>query len=440
MSYQIKSVEMFNFAKVRQLLVEFGDNAITYIVGMNGSGKSTALNAIWAGFKGVVVKGKPDALIADRYQIIGDFEKTAKTEITLLDKKTGNEVIIKTKISKSGNEWLITDREGNALPDNYIEDIFNLMCIDPTSFTRMTPAQQALALGIDTSEHDEKIKTLKAERTPINNEVKRLEGVCAERKCDKVEKVDLSELLKEKIYIDHFNNEQLRLNRELSVDGIRVFIEGSTFDNDEDETTPLYFDELPFAKRQKVLSDHVLSLVEPVSPKSTLAIQKKIDKAGEINTKAAAYERYQEEIVSLDTWYKKQYAKNLDIKTAEEDREKYVKDSKLPFPNMAIDENGGLLVNGKPFCEPYFSTGEIWGLSAKLLASLEPELKTIMIRGANSLDDDKRKQVEDLAEKGYQIIFEFVGKEKIENRHTILLKELEVVESYADNKSEQPNL
>ena len=423
MSLHLKRLEIFNFAKVKELAVDFLPG-VTFLVGMNGSGKSTIINAMWAGLKGIVEKGKPGALIADRFRIIGDNAKTAKTIITLMDTKTDKEITISTKISKHGNDIVIKDSENRILPNDYLDSVFNLMCIDPTSFTRMSGAEQARALGIDTTKLDERIAELKKSRTPINNEVKRLQTVIDNYgEVKKVEEVDLVELFKIRDDIDESNQRQSELDSIFEPSTYTRYVHGY-------RKNDVSFFDLEFDEKRNAVIEWLETMDKPQPPKSNDEVLMKIENAHETNELARKYADYNNYQTDLANVLKTQQESNLSIKKVEEEKAKYVQDANLPFDNMTIDENGGLLLDEKPFREPYFSTGEIWEKATILLAILNPELQTIFIRGANNLDNNKIKSVEALAEKGYQIIFEFVDDKPVEDRTCILLREMEIVESF----------
>ena len=44
MNLHLKQLQIFNFAKIKELVVDFSPG-VTYLVGMNGSGKTTIINS-----------------------------------------------------------------------------------------------------------------------------------------------------------------------------------------------------------------------------------------------------------------------------------------------------------------------------------------------------------------------------------------------------------
>lgn len=442
MSTYIQSIKMFNFAKVRELKVDFA-RGLSYLVGINGSGKTTVIYALWAGLKGIVSKGKPGALIANRYEMIGDYAKTSKLEIDLYDTVKEMVVQVRTKITKAGNEITATDQNGAPMPEGYVDNLFNLMCIDPTSFAGATPQEQALALGIDTSEYDEKVKALKADRTDITREVKRLQGVVANwGELKEVEPVDTVKLVAEKDKIIMFNQEQELLGDQLEAYALTKFMDDKAGELREKGSG---WGEIPFNDRRDFIIQHLNSLVEPVEHKPTVEIDEKIANADQTNRDANDYQTYTNDKAALKTQVDLGVKQNKAIDKVLADRTAYIKSCKLPFSNMSIDENGCLAVGDRTFAEVYRSSGELWSMSAKLLATLNPELKVIIVRDANILDDDKRAGIEALSKpvmskdgkevirEAYQVIFEYVDTKPVEDRHTILLKECELVNSYDES-------
>ncbi len=172
---KIKNLLLKNFAKVSEISINIDEN-ITYLIGENGSGKTTVgLNGVWFIFKGLAQKG--DGLIAERFRFIGPHSKSAKGEITIYDEGEGVEIKISRKLLKNKTELKIEASDGRQLDQAWLDSIFNAFLIDPVGFSRMSGKAQALAFGADTFTFDEKKKGLYQERLLIGRDVERLQGV-----------------------------------------------------------------------------------------------------------------------------------------------------------------------------------------------------------------------------------------------------------------------
>src|SRR5581483_9142721 len=125
---KIKELTLNNFAKYDQIHVSFDDN-ITYLVGKNGSGKSTiGITAIWFMFQGIAEKasGGNNPLIGERFRFIGPKGASSKGEMILVDEKSGAEIKVLRKLTKSGSELSFEAPEGYNLNQQWLTDLFNI--------------------------------------------------------------------------------------------------------------------------------------------------------------------------------------------------------------------------------------------------------------------------------------------------------------------------
>ena len=108
----------------------------------------------------------------------------------------------------------------------------------------------------------------------------------------------------------------------------------------------------------------------------------------------------------------------------------------MPWTNITITDEGEFRLNDKPFCSPYFSTGEILKFGSRIGSKLKDGLKYVYFPCSNNLDDKNREATfKILVDEGFQIVAEWVGSEKKKDS-SILLKEMRVVESYDENEGE----
>jgi len=424
---KIKDLMLKNFAKVSEISVNF-DNSITYLIGVNGSGKTTVgLNGIWFVLKGLAQKG--DGVIAERYRFIGPHSKSATAALTLYDESEGVEVKISRKLLKNKTELKIEASDGRQLDQAWLDSIFNAFLIDPVGFSRLSGKQQALEFGADTATFDAKKKVLEVERRDIGRDVKRLQGVvetAIKNGVEKVEEVKVDELMAE---LDKRQkaNEDRKAEKDRLVDIDKDVVHTERRIEELEAELILERENLAKINTNRHALDNKIQGMEPANEQE---VKDKIESAQEINKKATAYEAFRENETALDDKKLDYEGRTVRIHDNEADRTKYLKTLALPWPNITINDEGEFRLNDKPFCAPYFSTGEILKFGARIGSKLKDGLKYVYFPCSNNLDDKNRDATfKKLVDEGFQVVAEHVGTEKQKDT-SILLKEMKVVESY----------
>ena len=465
---KIKQIIIKNFANVNQIEINLSDS-VTYLIGENGSGKTTVgLNGIWFILEGLAKVGKK-VLHGDRFRFIGDHGPTAIGQLILHDEEENIDITIQRRMTKSKTELKITASDGRQLPANFIDNIFNIFSINPVGFAKLSPQEQALALGIDTSENDKLKKKAYDERREIGYDVKRLKGAMEEIGIvEKVEKVNIQKLLKKKDQIEAENTKLTEKAVEQRNEEILKIIE---FNKRQDEKRIAIIDitkdietkeqgiealsenierlklqlasdigfhkkliekrnEMPVPDEQKTTD---IPLAKP-DLEDTSALNTQIENAEATNQQAILYQQ------SIDAQDRYEIAQeNYDNKTnelqrIESNRIECIKACNLPFSNITIDDAGGVLISDRPFNETYFSKGETLRMGIKLAAAANPKLKYVFIPDSQSIDKANREKLfAELVEAGFQVVAEYVDTEKQKDYGSILLKESKIVESYEEN-------
>ncbi|MBX4188381.1 MAG: ATP-binding protein, partial [Candidatus Doudnabacteria bacterium] len=460
------------FAKYDAVTVSFDDN-VTYLVGKNGAGKSTlGITAIWFMFCGIAEKssGGTNPLIGERFRFIGPKAATAKGEMILHDEKTGIDIKVMRKLTKSGSDLSFEPPEGYELGQQWLTDLFNIFLIAPKKFCDLSAKDQAKALGIDTKKFDQRIAELKKDYTE-SNAVYRSFGDLPE--VEKVDKVDVAALQAQKkeiadklnsLYLENKKtNEATKKAWESSCDAIDK--ECSEFNNKQivlqntiEQATKLYSQLEGLGYKGYEVSDWIKSLGKPEETKNSEplypaeptyipelpdraeldAIDQQIIAAGETNNNALLYEQFVEKKTKKGV-YETALKTNKDKQAATEaERLEYIKSFKFPFSNLSVGEDGELLLNGKPIKAEYFSTGELLKIIPVLIATTQPELKYVFLQDFNLMDEDKQKEIEEyLTGKGFQLVVEMVGKAKVADKNCILLRDNVVVDSYKESTKEE---
>lgn len=404
---KIKNLSIDNLAPFNEVNVSFDDN-VTYLIGNNGDGKSTiGLNAIWFMFTGIVEKSSTGKeMIGNRFRFIGNKEAFVKGEMTLYDNNVEIKVI--RRMSADANEVKFIAPEGYKLNQKWLTDLFNVFLIAPKKFIDLNPKEQALSLGIDTSEYDKKLATLKQEYTFINRDLKSVSNI---EEVEPVEYIDSSELNKELSAIYEFNNAQdsIEHNRAIAQEKLNSLLRELEELNQRINKGREYIKSLPESK-----------------PKIDIeAINQKV-KSVEDNNRA--YDKYFKYLDAKSLMERTKKALDNNKKQQEEvinQKNAYLKSFKLPSDDMGIDDEGNLTLKGRFIKEPYFSSGELLSIVPVIFASLNPELKYVFIQQFNLLDEvNQKKVITYLTSKGFQLVIEYVSDKEIPGENCIILKDV----------------
>lgn len=438
---KVKSLKLSNFAKYSEVSVSFNEN-VTYLVGPNGAGKSTlGVDGLWFVLQGVAEKATKGVspIIAERFRFIGNSGKTAVGELVLVDDKIG-EVKVTRRMTKDGSSLVFEGPAGKTLDQEWLNGIFNIFLINPESFISLSPEQQAIALGIDLSQYDATLKALKEEYTLINRTVRSAGELVP---VEKIEKVSVSDLFEQRKVIEKFNKEQDE--KEAKIRGANEKIDELSRSADAMSAEIGKTEELlrTMKEHEKTLRDRIVvgnnyveTLPCPEQKKFTHDIDQQIESADKINVQANQYAQYITKKAELDKSNAALEANKTKQEKVLEDRTNAVKAKKLPFDALAVDENGGLLLYGKPVKPQYFSSGELLKLVPVIMSSLNPDLKYVFLQQWDLLDETNQAKVEEyLTSKGFQLVIEKVGTNAPKAKNVIRLKNMKVVESF-DEKVE----
>lgn len=452
--------------------VEFSDH-VTSIIGPNGSGKSQGcgLEHLMVSIEGMGV-GK--RFTGDRPRFIGQAGKSADCGVILKDTSTDALITINNHMTGAANNITIKSDKPDPIDESLLASLLNVSLMSSKFFSGLSSIEQTKALGIDTSTFDANIKRLKEEAKALRAQIAVYGDI---QPGEPIEKIDIGALEIDKkliagklneIYIAnknennrrrsmHFDKKELAQKEQSEkIEKARIALEEMRFENDlrQDNinTAKEYLDffinhgysgnELlgfinSMPQPQPVLAgqfdvpaipsfpDPVL--IDPEIPDGAelVAIDEKIKAANEQNTLAKEYEaekkRFDEKTVK-----EKALDDNL-TKQGEEvtARNFYMSGRKFGFDGLATNEDGELLLNDRPIKIPYYSTGQLIIIVAKLYASLNPLLKTIFIDDFDLLDDENQDKILDEL-KDFQIITMEVRKIK-DRENMITLRECKVV-------------
>ncbi len=391
----VESTEIFNFAGLRHFKVNF-DPRITYLVSENGKGKSTiGKTAFFFGLEGIAEKGTH---YKGRGSFVGQWGDEAKTVIKLRDDK-GTYTVTRAMNENKQTEFSVIADDGRALDQKWLDGLFKSLMIAPMDFAPMKPKEQARELGIDTSEFDEKISAKKQEFTFINRELSNFGEIVIPPPC---ERVDVSELNRQKNEAIKFNQEQEDRKRALEDKNAQIVNIDYQISELEQKL------QIARATKESRLQE-LAQLPQPEPLKDTTSFDKVMEGLDKQNQEAVLYEQAIEKSRQKEAKKEELEANKLAQKKLQEEKTAYLQSLNLPFLTMTIDDEGGLLMDGKPISEPYFSSGELWAIIPRIIAKLNPEFRYVFIQGWNMMDKKKQANlVSDLLELGFQLCIEVV--------------------------------
>lgn len=404
---RLVELEMENFKVVKAALIA-PKGPICILTGKNGSGKSTALDAIEWAFGGE--KHSPEEPIRTGENETKVRVKTADPEITIRrQRKRGkaSTLVVETK-----------DGDYKKQPHQFLSQLYSDHTFDPHAFSRMSPKEQAAKLrelvGLDTTALDEERGGVFATRTAVNSEVKslasQLEGVVIPVRPGEIgEESDLVAISDKRRQADRLASENA--GKRKTAAEILEIVEG--------KQRYILSLEQDLAKERESLKNHVAALlkaealVKGLIDPDTSTIDAEIKSAREHNVGVRA--RMQQAALVEAA------AKNRDVLKARFDvaiekadklterladidakKAKLLAAAQFPVPGMSIDGDK-VLVNGVPFSQA--STAEQLRIGLAMGAALNPTLRIVLMRDASLLDDESMALVEDFAEKHDLLVF-----------------------------------
>jgi len=412
---KIKSLVVKNFKNMSFLQTNINQD-VQYLVGNNGAGKTTVIDAIW-----VALLGKTAMPKFDRFKMIKSGAEKAEITLTLVPENE-TEIIVKRTITPK-DVYLKIWQEGNIARDlnqQFLNDILSEFSINPLRFARLKPEEQAIALGIDCRDIDERIKDADEERKDIARDLRRIEEETrALGQIEAVQPVDVSKLAEEL-------TEKRRQNDRATSNQRMISIAKDDIDRCLKEIEKL-------KENIKELNAHIERLKGKTDMIDTSDIERQLAEASSVNIKAQKFQQYND-------LHKKQKAIMTEHKTAvdkvqklKDEKKQLIISKKFPFKNLTIDDDGKLLVDNKPLNENFFSTGEIYKIASKLINHINPELKTIFVQNASLIDEENLNVI--LSIEGYQFIVEITGEEKREK--AIYLREMKKVNDIDEPEVEE---
>lgn len=412
---KIKQLNLRNFGGFRTFELVF-DPDLTQLAGPNGAGKTTiGETAIWAGLKGIAERSRDGQLIGKRYQFIGPHGNSSDIKITLIDdERDGAEIIVRNHITKTGNAITFTAPDDYPMDEAWLRDLLNVSFMSAKHFCELPYRDQALALGIDTSEHDDAIEDVKQEISMLNRDLRRIGEIDV---VEETERVSTENILSEIGAANDFNLRQQLLEQQHERRR-QDLIEGTQ------KLAEIRAEYTRLSERLTKEKATLDNMPEPEPPIDTEPLKQQLRNAENTNRQAAEYDRFLELSKVVEETESNKAKKQDELRGRQDERLEYIQSFEFPFRELSVDDHGGLLVDGRRLNT--YSHGERERYVALMWATIAPELKVRFIDDIQSLDEKNRKTLlDELCKKGIQVITAEVTTAS-DRPNVIMLKECQI--------------
>lgn len=383
---KINELEIKNFQKIEAARVAPSNHLIVF-AGKNAQGKSSALNAIEAALTGHNSRNNP--------RPIREGAKRGSAKITL-----DNGLTIDRRYTSSGTTLTVKSEDGGKHGQSKLSDLIGNLGLDVSQFTNLGEKQQravlldVVVLPFSPAELDARRKSVFDARTDVNAEVRKLTALANDlpavsNNAPEVE-VSFAELA------EQFRQGE-ELNRRIDQADERVTAEAG-------EVNRLRYELQLAESRLREAREHALSAPERVD---TEAIQAQINSIEETNRAVRDNDRAKR--VRDDLAGAQASADKLTATLEEIDQTKNdgLAQAIFPVPGLAFDDEG-LLYNGVPFSRA--SDAEKVLVSAAMMIAQKPDLRTLIVRNGNNLDEAHLNELRFMAEHhDFQIFVELVA-------------------------------
>jgi len=436
MAVKLKKSAIRNFAGIKSFDVVW-DQQHTKIIGRNGKGKSTVgLTSIWAAIKGVSQTNTKGNIKGQRFHFIGPDNKSADITLTFIDTELDANITIKRHLTKDKSSITFHSDRPDIFDKEWLNNFLSVSFLSARHFMKLTPQQQALELGIDTSEYNAELKSLKQEFTFLNREYNSIPSL---EPAEKAEEIALEPIFKEKEEIlKAYYTEKDKItekNKVIEADNNKI--------SDEDKRQIILAADIERkAKELSLLKEENLQLTEwlhnnhtvtyydlPEEP-SLAEYDERISQAQSVNKQAFQYTEYVTNLKLKEDKSKELKANKLKQTEVNDRRLAFINKHNFRFEGLSVDDEGGLLLNDRPIQENHFSHAESEMIVAKLHASLidaQGAGRSLRFRFLDDFDlldeDNQTKILQYLFDLDFQVATAHVGVSDGDSPNIISLSE-----------------
>ncbi len=396
-----------------------------FLTGKNDAGKSTAIDCILMALCG----GKID-------DPIRSGEEQGEIRIAIGDKEVDLTV---RKVFKQGQPPRLIVKAANGMTGGQaaLDSLIGAIGIDPVQIANMDPVAQATAvleaLGVDNSDLDAEAAEAYQKRRDKNVEAKtcqaRMDAINVDPETPE-KPVNVQELLArlERLQAVNAENQRKRESREDLMLDLRASAEAlmekaEVLGDIDGRIQALQEQKAKIRKEQQNLQeahaaqDQMLqeldAEVETLEDVDTADVRSQIDQAETIND--AVRQRREKERLQVEIDKAKEESQQLTDRLAAitEAKRKRAKEAGLPESLEGLDfTDAGLTFEGFPLAK--LGTGKRLRVATQLAVAMNPNLRVVLIKAGNDLDNDNLRTIVDAAEEaGAQVWMETVLKRDV---------------------------
>lgn len=380
---KVESVEVKNFKAIAHEKIDIKGSNV-YVLGKNGVGKSSFLDAIFRIINGGDMPAK----------LVKEGEEKGYVDITL-----DNGIIIKAKFNSKNEKVSISvesaDGAAYKSPRTMLDEMAGVIDFDINEFFNKTPQKQIdfikHLVGIDFTDLDDEKKKAFDERTVINAKVKDLES----------KQVFFKEPIAEEKPIDAIQKEISEASEKN-----KNIADVKSRNNSRKETIAKLKSELSDLEEKERAATEWLEAFEN-QPVDTEELQASITKAIALNDEVKKSLQAKKLYDELKAAVESQTILNDKLKEIEETKRRVISEASMPVDGLSFSDNE-LFYNGLPFDKNQINTAQQIIIGLQINMALLKDIKIARFDGS-LLDASNIEMVEAWAkENDLQLFVEFV--------------------------------
>lgn len=395
---KILRVKIQNVLGIEVVEINPEGNVIT-IGGANEAGKSSVLNAMM-----MTLGGKKAEF--DEPLRRGATQGFATIELDDL-------IVTKTWTEGVGSKLTVTNADGAKFttPQRILNKLVGLLTFDPMAFTTMSASDQAATLqellGKDFTTAvkavDDKIQVAYDARADFSRDLKRLGRP---EPVEPVERIEVAELLNEKVRLEKFNEQQNVRAENMAIARERLEEQGRTIDSRVNQIADLK----EVLERERAIGIEMTETYNDMPQPEPLmaldAVHAKLASIDETNSRATAYEAYRQVVDQSDALTGEVNAKSGELADLRRQRETLFHKAEFPVDGLGLAD-GSVTLDGLPFNQA--SSAARLKVSVAMGLAANPELRILFVRNGSLLDSTHLALLDEMAaERDGQVWIEVV--------------------------------
>ena len=391
---RVISLSASNVKRLKAVRVTPAAKGVTQIVGRNGSGKTSVIDALLYALAGKsAIEGEP-------------LRRGAKRGVVVVE--TDDLTITRSFTAAGGSTLEVRAKDGTkvAEPQRRLDDLVGSLAFEPLAFSRMQPKAQADLLrqiaGLDFTKADELRRQAYEQRTVVNRQLAAAQASAKSMprhaNAPKTQ-VSLSDLVAEQTRMMQQQSENDRLRREVEACERQHARAADICDQLRRELAEAQEAVTKAARAHDAAIDAAKDIVDPDMSEIRSRIERaEVDNACVRANEAAAAKQAEADALEAQSSGLTAKIEKIDAKKAE-----LIAAAKFPVPGLGFDSDGAVTIDGLPFANA--GGAERLRTSVAIAMALNPKLRACRIDEAGSLDADGMALLDQLAEEhDFQIL------------------------------------